>query len=111
MSHPTDWEKPGIEPATPGLQAIGLSPTPWPVCTFFVAVFLVYNQCWPGGFCGFLCPGTPEGSNGIDYCFKASQKTGPRLRVSSDRLVNQKGGKPLVNFKDLYAKLCVHSHK
>ena len=20
-SHPTDWEKPGIEPATPGLQA------------------------------------------------------------------------------------------
>ena len=28
-SHPTDWEKPGIEPATPGLQDIGLSPTPW----------------------------------------------------------------------------------
>ena len=27
-SHPTDWEKPGIEPATPGLQGIGLSPTP-----------------------------------------------------------------------------------
>ena len=26
--HPTDWEKPGIEPATPGLQDIGLSPTP-----------------------------------------------------------------------------------
>ena len=23
-SHPTDWEKPGIEPATPGLQDIGL---------------------------------------------------------------------------------------
>ena len=22
-SHPTDWEKPGIEPATPGLQDIG----------------------------------------------------------------------------------------
>ena len=22
-------EKPGIEPATPGLQGIGLSPTPW----------------------------------------------------------------------------------
>ena len=28
-SHPTDWEKPGIEPATPGLQDIGLSPTPF----------------------------------------------------------------------------------
>ena len=27
-SHPTDWEKPGIEPATPGLHDIGLSPTP-----------------------------------------------------------------------------------
>ena len=27
-SHPTDWEKPGIEPATPGLQDIGLSSTP-----------------------------------------------------------------------------------
>ena len=28
-SHLTDWKKPGIEPATPGLQDIGLSPTPW----------------------------------------------------------------------------------
>ena len=27
-SHTTDWEKPGIELATPGLQDIGLSPTP-----------------------------------------------------------------------------------
>ena len=27
-SHLTDWEKPGIEPATPGLKDIGLSPTP-----------------------------------------------------------------------------------
>ena len=27
-SHPTDWEKPGNEPASPGLQDIGLSPTP-----------------------------------------------------------------------------------
>ena len=27
-SHPTDWEKPGIEPATPGLQDMGLSPIP-----------------------------------------------------------------------------------
>ena len=24
-SHPTDWEKPGIEPATPGLQDIGFA--------------------------------------------------------------------------------------
>ena len=28
-SHPRDWEKPGIEPATPRLQDIGLSPTPF----------------------------------------------------------------------------------
>ena len=27
-SHPTEWDKLGIEPATPGLQDIGLSPTP-----------------------------------------------------------------------------------
>ena len=26
--HPTDWEKLGIEHTTPGLQDIGLSPTP-----------------------------------------------------------------------------------
>ena len=32
-SHLTDWEKPGIEPATPGLQDIGLSPTPRRSCT------------------------------------------------------------------------------
>ena len=27
-SHPTDWEKPGIDPGTPGLQDIVLSPKP-----------------------------------------------------------------------------------
>ena len=27
-SHPTDWEKRGIKPATPDLQDISLSPTP-----------------------------------------------------------------------------------
>ena len=43
-SHPTDWEKPGIDTATPGLQDIGLSPTPRRLHFFVV-----------------LCPGTPEG--------------------------------------------------
>ena len=45
-------------------------------------------QYWPGGFMLFvvLCPGTPEGSTGSDSGFKASQKTGQRLKVSSDRL-------------------------
>ena len=49
-SHPTDWEKPGIEPATPGLQDIGLSPTPRRLkakliklfifhCVSFIAIF------------------------------------------------------------------------
>ena len=33
-----------------------------------------------------LCPGTPEGSTGSGSDFKASQKTGQRLKVSSDRL-------------------------
>ena len=33
-----------------------------------------------------LCPGTSEGSTGSGSGFKASQKTGQRLKVSSDRL-------------------------
>ena len=33
-----------------------------------------------------LCPGTPEGSTGSGSGFKVSQKTGQRLKVSSDRL-------------------------
>ena len=31
-----------------------------------------------------LCPGTPEGSTGSGSGFKASQKTGQRLKVLSD---------------------------
>ena len=82
-------EKPGIEPATPGLQGIALihytthggfslvcGRVPW------------LYQYWPGGFMLFvvLSPGTPEGSTGSGSGFKASQKTGQRLKVSSDRL-------------------------
>ena len=33
-----------------------------------------------------LCSGTPEGSTGSGSGFKASQKTGQRLKASSDRL-------------------------
>ena len=33
-----------------------------------------------------LCPGTPEGSTGSGSGLEASQKTGQRLKVSSDRL-------------------------
>ena len=33
-----------------------------------------------------LCPGTPKGSIGSGSGFKASQKTGQRLKVSSDKL-------------------------
>ena len=33
-----------------------------------------------------LCPGTPRGSTGSGSGFKASQKTGKWLEVSSDRL-------------------------
>ena len=45
-------------------------------------------QYWPDGFMLFvvLCPGTPEGSTCSGSGFKASQKTGQRLKVSSDRL-------------------------
>ena len=38
-SHPTIWEKPGIEPATPGLQDIGLSPTPLRLLPFYADYF------------------------------------------------------------------------
>ena len=39
-----------------------------------------------------LCPGTPEGSTGSGSGFKASQKTGQRLKVSSDRLGEARRG-------------------
>ena len=39
-----------------------------------------------GGGGGGLCTGAPEGSTGSGSDFKAPQKTGPRLKVSSDRL-------------------------
>ena len=35
-----------------------------------------------------LCPGTPEDSTGSGSGFKASQKTGQRLKVSSDNYFN-----------------------
>ena len=77
-------EKPGIEPATPGLE--GFSSFCW-IC--FCGRVPWLNQYWPGDFLVFvvLCPGTPEGSTGSGSGFKASQKTGPRFKVSSDRLL------------------------
>ena len=56
--------------------------------TLFVAVFLGFNQYWPGESMVFvvLRPGAPEGSTGSGSGFKAPQKTGPLLKVSSDRL-------------------------
>ena len=54
--HTTDWEKPGIKPATPGLQGIGLSPTPTPQRLLkYFSIFLFCGrvswlyQYWPGG--------------------------------------------------------------
>ena len=46
-----------------------------------------------------LCPGTPKGSTGSGSGFKASQKTGQRLKVSSDRLgeAGNRTCKPLFN--------------
>ena len=57
MSHPTDWEKPGIEPATPGLQDICLSPTPF-------CGFPGYKPVPPGWLkiCVGFITGTPKGS-------------------------------------------------
>ena len=52
----------------------------WP-CSLAVPVLVG----WIYGFV-VLCPGTPEGSTGSCSGFKASQKTGQQLKVSSDRL-------------------------
>ena len=51
-----------------------------------MAVFLGCTSTDRVGFMLFvvLCPGTPEGSTGSGSGFKASQKTGQRLKVSSD---------------------------
>ena len=51
-------------------------------------MFLGYNQYWPVGSMVFvvLFPGAPESSTGSGSGFKASHKTGPRLKVSSNRL-------------------------
>ena len=56
-SHPTDWEKLGIKPATPGLQDKGLSPTPF--CGFSMGS----NQYWAGrvyDLCVYFMMGTPK---------------------------------------------------
>ena len=58
-------EKPGIEPATPGLQDIGLSPTPRRPREFFCAFSMGINQYWAGmvyDLCVYFMTGTPEGS-------------------------------------------------
>ena len=57
-SHQTDWEKPGIEPAIPGLQDIGLSPAPKTFCGFSMG----RNQYWAGRvyeLCVYYMTGTP----------------------------------------------------
>ena len=53
--HPTDWEKPGIEPATPGLQGKKK----------FCGFSMGRNQYWAGrvyDLCVYYMTGTPEGS-------------------------------------------------
>ena len=78
-------EKPGIEPATPGLQGIALIHYTKGASrrhTFYFCGRVPWlYQYWPGGFMLFvvICPGTPEGSTGSGSGFKASQKTGQRL--------------------------------
>ena len=78
-----------FKPAIPGLQGIALIHyTTIVVMLYFCGRVPWLYQYWPGGFMLFvvLCPGTPEGSTGSGSGFKASQKTGQRLKVSSDRL-------------------------
>ena len=78
-----------------GFQTFVLSILEWPLKTCFteflfmvVAVFLGYNQYWPGGFMVLwsLMSRSTRRLTGSGSDFKASQKTGPRLKVSSNRL-------------------------
>ena len=41
-SHPTDWEKPEVEPEIPVLQGIGLSPTPRRLQSILFTLFFLY---------------------------------------------------------------------
>ena len=67
---PTDWEKPGSELATPGLQDIGLSPTSRRLTTAFIkktfcGFSMGSNQYWAErvyDLCVYYMMGTPEGS-------------------------------------------------
>ena len=58
-------EKPGIKPVTPGLQDIGLSPTPWWALKNFMWLFHGSSQYWArriyGSFLYFVT-GAPEDS-------------------------------------------------
>ena len=53
---------------------------------FVIVVFPDYTHLLFFMVLAVLCPGTPEGSTGSRSGFKASQKMGLRLKVSSDRL-------------------------
>ena len=73
-SHPTDWEKPGIEPATPGLQDIGLSPTPRRLlrgssksfCGFPWVETSTAGRVYD--LCVYYMTGAPEGSPKVVLC-------------------------------------------
>ena len=54
------------------------------IIRMFLWLFLGCNQYCAGLVLVVLCLGIPKGSSGSG--FKVSQKTGPRLKVLSDRL-------------------------
>ena len=63
-SHPTDWEKPGIEPVTPGLQDIGFPYTRQLLKKTFCGFSMGSNQYWAWRVysCVYFMTGTSEGS-------------------------------------------------
>ena len=75
-SHPTDWEKPGIESATVFTRH-RLIPYNTAADLMYVAVLLDYNQYWPGGFMvlWFYIQEHPKAQPAAGSEFKASQKT------------------------------------
>ena len=83
----TLWPEPGVSPHEPKANSLITHHFIPQVNIFLWLCSLAITSTGLVGlwFCG-LCPGTPEDSTGSGSGFKASQKTGPQLKVSSDRL-------------------------
>ena len=73
-------EKPGIEPAIPGLQDIGLSPTPRRLHKTFSGFSMGSNQFWAGRVYGCVCVFYDGNSRRLNRKFFLWRSQGSNLR-------------------------------